>query len=94
MKDDQLEILEKKINNTIQLINNLQAENSGLKKYNAELINRVQEQEKSIQRLREEYQKLKELQNISHFNEKEEEIKQKVKGMLAKLDNLQHFSTL
>ena len=92
---NQLEILEGKINKTIQLIDKLQAENNELKRYNAELINKVQEQEKINQKLRKGYHKLKEQQNNSHFTlEKEEEIKQKVEGMLAKLDNLQHISSL
>ena len=94
MQLDQLEILEEKINTAIQVINKLQAENNELKKYNMELIKRVQEHETTIQKLHEEYQILKDQQNNTNFNnEKEEEIKHKVEGILAKLDTLQQIST-
>ena len=95
MNYEQLDSLEEKINKAIRVINNLQAENEELKKYNMELINKVQENEKTIQRLREEYQNLKDHQDISHITkEKEEEIRHKVEGMLAKLDSLQHISSI
>ena len=39
----QLDVLEEKINKTVELIKQLRAENHELKKYNLELINRIQD---------------------------------------------------
>ena len=92
MQLTQLEVLEEKINTAIQVIKKLQTENNELKTYNMELIKKVQEHENTIQKLHEEYQILKDQQNSTLFN-KEEEIKHKVEGILAKLDSLQQIAT-
>ena len=88
MQSDQLDILEEKINNAVLLIAKLQAENGELKKQTKELTSRLQENEKIIQQIREENQKIKEQKgNPQDFQEKEEKIRQKIEGMLAKLDS-------
>lgn len=89
MEIDQLEALEEKISKTVKLISDLQAENNELKKYNMELINRVQEKEKIITQLRDEYQKLKEQKDESEiYKQKEQKIQQKVEEIMLKLDSI------
>lgn len=89
MEYNQLEVLEEKINKAIQLISELQAENSELKKYNMELITKAQENEKTIRRLQEEYKNLKDHQDQSEiYREKEEKIQKKIHEILDKLDKI------
>ena len=86
------DILEEKINQTIQLINKLRAENDELKKYNLELINRVQEKERSIAQLNEDFQKLKEQKGNSEiYKHKEQKIQKKVEEIIAKLEKLHNL---
>ncbi len=89
MSHQQLDILEEKINRLIAIVNQLQSEKNILKDENAELLKKIQEKEETIQQFRDEYQKFREYQDDSGVNRKrEEEIKQKIESMLAKLDGL------
>jgi FtsZ-binding cell division protein ZapB len=89
MEIDQFEALEEKISKTVKFISDLQAEVDELKKYNNELINRVQEKEKIITQLLDEYQKLKEEKDQSEiYKQKEQKIQQKVEEIMLKLDSI------
>lgn len=88
---EQLDVLETKVNQAIQCIENLKLENQELRRVNQELQSESQGKELLIQQLREEKSNLEKLQNQSSSidKEKEERIKSKVELMLSKLDELQ-----
>ncbi|MFQ5604707.1 MAG: hypothetical protein ACE5HS_15660 [bacterium] len=86
----QLDILETKINQTINLIEKLKEENQELLKVNEELRLNVESQNQLINELREENHNLKQMHSDASLNkEKEEQIKHKVEQMLSRLDELQ-----
>lgn len=93
MDYQELDILEDRITKAVELINILRHENEELKQQNAELLTKAEENEGIIQKLREDYQNLNQLQEqTEQYREKEEKIKSKVEGMLSKLESLQ-FTT-
>jgi FtsZ-binding cell division protein ZapB len=90
----QLDVLEEKISKTVELIKQLRAENHELKKYNLELINRVQEKEKKIGQLEDDYQNIKQQNDNSEIlKNKEVKIQQKVEEIISKLDSLHDIET-
>jgi len=99
MQSDQLDILKNSIAKAVQLIEKLQAENKQLKQYNIELLSKIQKQEQAIQNIQKEYKSTKENftetknESFHFYKRREEEIRQKVKELLTKLNTLQQFSS-
>ena len=88
---EQLDDLEKRINQAVKLIEKLKFENQELHKTNSELRSESRSKDVLIQQLREENDRLKETQNESPLGkEKEAKIRSKVEQMLARLDELQY----
>jgi FtsZ-binding cell division protein ZapB len=86
----QFEILENKISQTINTIQQLKQENRDLQKRLQALQEENQEKDKKLGTLQEEMQKLKDHpQESQQFKTREEEIRSKVEKMLAKLEELQ-----
>jgi len=94
MNDTELEKLEANIKNAISVIQKLQSDNHRLKQENHNLLNRIRENERTINQLK----KLSHdhgfvADQLNHYEEKEGKVKQKVKQMLEKLENFQQLST-
>lgn len=91
MELEQLEVLERKINQAVQLIENLRNQNEILVKENGELRKELQTSSQRIQQLEEQVESLNQTAGESALNkEKEEKIKSKVENMLVKLEELQY----
>lgn len=90
MEMEQLEILESKINQVIELIDKLKLENQELRHSNRELHTESESKDLIIQQLKKENQNLQQTRTESKLEtEKEEKIKNKVEQMLSRLDELQ-----
>lgn len=90
MQHNQLDELEIKVNKILKIIERIQAENDNLQNENLRLKETIKSQEKEIERIKREYKHLqKSTVNSSTLIEKEKEIRNKIEGMLAKLDSLQ-----
>lgn len=90
MEMAQLEILEGKINQAVNLIDQLKSENQRLINENNEIRSESQSRELMIQQLKEDNENLKQTQAQSSMSpENEQKIKDKVEQMLKKLDQLQ-----
>ncbi len=91
MELEQLELLEKKIEQAVRLIEQLKLENLDLTNEINALRNESQSKDALIQQLKEENENLKQMQRDSVFGkEKQERIKSKVEQMLTRLDELQY----
>lgn len=89
-----IDLLEEKINKTIELVHKLRAENNELKKYNSELINRIQEKERLISKLEDDYNNLKEQKDSSeYYKNRDVKIQQKVEDIITKLENLHNLDS-
>lgn len=87
---EQLEILEAKINQAVEMIDRLKNENQELQNGNRELRAESESKDLIIQQLKEENQNLQQMKIESSIDkEKEEKIKSKVDKMLSRLDELQ-----
>lgn len=87
---EQLEILEAKINQALELIEKLRTENRELRHVNSELQSESESKDLIIQQLKEENQNLQHTKIESSIGkEKEEKIKNKVEHMLNRLEELQ-----
>jgi len=95
MDDNQLDVLDEKINKAIEIINTLQAENNRLKEQNQELIDKLGQYDELLRQFEHENKILKDATNQLNFtNDKQEVIKQKLETMLLKLDNLQQIFSI
>jgi len=91
MELEQLDILEKKIFQAVQMIENLRLKNEELSKLNHELRNEVHIKDQRIEHLEEELNNVNQLASQSSISkEKEDQIKSKVENMLVKLEELQY----
>jgi wyosine [tRNA(Phe)-imidazoG37] synthetase (radical SAM superfamily) len=76
----------------LKFIERIQAENKKLKKKNLQLKEAIKKHEQEIERIAREYKHLKKSSvNSSLLIEKEKEIKNKIEGMLAKLESLENI---
>lgn len=92
MDIEQLDILEKKIGQAVELIEQLKAENQKLQSNSNQFQSELDSKDLVIKQLKEENQNLKLMQNNSVLEkEKEEKIRSKVEQMLNKLDELQYL---
>ncbi|MFQ5823695.1 MAG: hypothetical protein ACE5JB_06540 [bacterium] len=90
MEMEQLEILETKINQAVELIGKLKKENQEMLNSNRELRTESESKDLIIQQLKEENKNLQQMHSKSSLGkEKEEKIKSKVEQMLSRLDDLQ-----
>ncbi|MFQ6113262.1 MAG: cell division protein ZapB [bacterium] len=90
MDMNQLEILEAKINQAVELIEKLRSENQELRNLNRELRTESETKDLTIQQLKEENKNFQQMQAHSSLGrDKEEKIKSKVEQMLSRLDELQ-----
>ena len=90
----ELDNLEANIKKTIEVIQKLQSENHRLKQENNNLLNRIRENERTINQLK----KLSQdngyvVDQIHSYDEKEGKMKQKIQQMLEKLESFQQLST-
>jgi len=88
-----LDKLEANIKRATETIQKLQSENQRLKQENLNLLNRIRENEHTIQQLGNQYQDDGEVaEQLYIYKEKEEKIKQKIQQMLEKLEIFQQVS--
>jgi len=88
-----LDKLEANIKRATETIQKLQSENQRLKQENLNLLNRIRENEHTIQQLGNQYQDDDEVaEQLYIYKEKEEKIKQKIQQMLEKLEIFQQVS--
>ena len=90
----ELDNLEANIKKAIEVIQKLQSENHRLKQDNNNLLNRIRENERTINQLK----KLSQdngyvVDQIHSYDEKEGKMKQKIQQMLEKLESFQQLST-
>lgn len=90
----ELDNLEANIKKAIEVIQKLQSENHRLKQENNNLLNRIRENERTINQLK----KLSQdngyvVDQINSYDEKEGKMKQKIQQMLEKLESFQQLST-
>lgn len=92
MDIEQLDILEKKVAQAVELIGQLKVENQKLQSNTKQFQSELDSKDLIIKQLKEENQNLKLVQNNSVLDkEKEEKIRSKVEQMLNKLDELQYL---
>ncbi len=92
MDIEQLDILEKKVAQAVELIGQLKVENQKLQSNTKQFQSELDSKDLIIKQLKEENQNLKLMQNNSVLDkEKEEKIRSKVEQMLNKLDELQYL---
>ncbi len=92
MHQNQLDVLEIKVNKIVKLIERIQAEKDTLQQENQQLRGAIKKHEQEIERIKREYKRLKKSSiNSSLLIEKEKEIKNKIEGMLSKLNSLQNI---
>lgn len=90
MELDQLEILESKITQAVELIETLRRENQELRHSNRELRSELESRDLLIEQVKEENQSLQRINSESSLSkETEEKIRSKVENMLSRLDELQ-----
>ncbi|MBD3288614.1 hypothetical protein GF337_07410 [candidate division KSB1 bacterium] len=95
MQPNQLDLLEIKVKKILTLIEKIQAEKDQLQKDNLHLKKIIKSRESEIERIKDEYKHLKKnTRSSSLFIEKEREIKDKIEGMLAKLDSIENIPPL
>lgn len=89
MEVQSLERLEERVNKAVELMNQFREENKELQNQNRELLAKVEEYEKNVERLEAENRELREAQKKSELSSVQQgEIKRKIEGMLSKLDDL------
>ncbi len=94
MELEQLEILERKINQAVNFIEKLKLENQTLKDEVVELRSQSKSKDEIINQLKEENHNLKLMQSEASLGkEKEEQIRSRVEQMLSKLDELEYLNT-
>ncbi|UCE06691.1 MAG: cell division protein ZapB [bacterium] len=89
----ELDKLEANIKRAIETIQKLQSENQRLKQENQNLLNRIRENERKIEQLRNLSQDNGAVADQAYiYKEKEGKIKQKIQQMLEKLETFQQLS--
>ena len=89
----ELDNLEANIKKAIEVIQKLQSENHRLKQENNNLLNRIRENERTINQLKKLSQDNGYVVDQIHSYDKEGKIKQKIQQMLEKLESFQQLST-
>ena len=90
----ELEKLEVKIKHAIEVIHKLQSDNHRLKQENHNLLNRIRENERTINQLKKLSHENGDIADqLIGYEEKEGKVKQKIQQMLEKLENFQKLST-
>lgn len=85
-----IDILEDKINMAVELIARLKKENRELKQQNLEMKSQLEKDQETLQKLQAEYDALITQQSeIADFKTREAKVKDKVEGMLSKLNAIQ-----
>ncbi|MFZ5518398.1 MAG: hypothetical protein ACOY90_17335 [Candidatus Zhuqueibacterota bacterium] len=86
----EIEKLEEKVTRLITVVQKLYSENKEIKKRNEDLLQQSQEQQTLINMLKEQCYKLQHIEdNTKIYQEREENIRNKIQQMLKKLENLQ-----
>lgn len=90
MENQTFEILEKKIDQLIQVFLKLKKENQDLKVKNQELVSSVAEKERKIQQLVQEAERSQSMQSeIAGYKDKQDRIRNKVENLLEKLQEFE-----
>ncbi len=90
MENETFEILEKKIDQLIQVLLKLKKENQDLKVKNQELVSSVAEKERKIQQLVQESERSQSMQSeIAGYKDKQDRIRNKVENLLEKLQEFE-----
>jgi len=90
MDYQQIDILEDKINMAVELISRLKNENRELKKQNMEMKQLVEKNNEALQKLQADYDALLAKQEeANEYQAREAKVKDKVEGMLNKLNAIQ-----
>jgi len=89
MEVESLEKLEERIGKALELMTQYRDKNQELQHQNEELLAKIQECERNLERFKQENNELREAREQSQLSAvQQEEIKNKIEGMLSKLDNL------
>ncbi|UCE17929.1 MAG: cell division protein ZapB [Gemmatimonadota bacterium] len=89
MEFQSLEQLEERVSKAVELMTTFREENQELQNQNRELLAKLEEYERNLQKLRIENEELRETQKKNELsNAHQEEIRKKVEGMLSKLDSV------
>lgn len=92
MDNTELDKLENNIQRAIEMIQKLKSENQRLKQENHNLLNRIRENEKIIQELKNQFQADGDIvDQVYIYKEKEGKIKNKIQQMLEKLETFQQL---
>lgn len=92
MDKTELDKLENNVQRAIEMIQKLKSENQRLKQENHNLLNRIRENEKIIQELKNQFQADGDIvDQVYSYKEKEGKIKQKIQQMLEKLETFQQL---
>ena len=90
MDNETFEILEKKIDQLIQVSLKLKKENQDLKVKNQELVSSVAEKERKIQQLVQQAEQSQSMQSeIAGYKDKQDRIRNKVENLLEKLQEFE-----
>ena len=89
MEFQQLEVLEEKNEKLLELVNRLKNENRELRMQNAELLAKLEENERTIEALKEQYQGVAQHQEeVERLKAREQEVRQRIQELLEKLDRI------
>ena len=90
MDYQQIDILEDKINMAVELLARLKKENQDFKQRNADLQQKLEASEHAFEQMKADYDALLNNQeDVSLIKQREEKVREKVEGMLNKLNSIQ-----
>ncbi|MDZ7373637.1 MAG: hypothetical protein ONB23_06655 [candidate division KSB1 bacterium] len=89
MEQQPIDALEEKIARLIELVNRLKLENRELRMQNAELLAKLEEDERIIETLRQEQgNAAQHEQELQRLRARDEEVKQRIQELLRKLEQI------
>lgn len=90
MDYQQIDVLEDKINMAVELLAKLKSENQELKQRIADLLQKLDASEQAFQQMKADYEAIQNNQDdYIEIKQREERVREKVEGMLNKLNAIQ-----